>query len=147
MILLDANVLVYAVNADAPQHGASRAVVEASMDGRVPGVLVPQVLLEFFAIVTNPKRVTKPLDSFRAWQQVTALRSSMPLLHPGQQVLTELDRLVNARRPTGGRIFDTNLVAQMYAHGVTRICTYNVPDFAAFTAVAALTPEAALAKP
>mgnify|MGYP001236563506 CR=1 FL=1 len=147
MILLDANVLVYAVNADSPQHGASRAVVDASMNGRVPGVLVPQVLLEFFAVVTNPKRVTKPLDSFRAWRQVTALRSSLPLLHPGQQALTELDRLMHARRPTCGRIFDTNLVAQMHAQGFTQICTYNVADFAAFTGVTALTPEEVLAKP
>lgn len=147
MILLDANVLVYAVNADSPHHGASRAVVDASMDGRAPGVLVPQVLLEFFAVVTNPRRVGRPLDSLRAWQQVVALRSALPPLHPGPQALSELDRLVQARRPVGGRIFDAHLVAQMRAHGIARICTYNVPDFAAFAGVAALTPEDILAGP
>lgn len=146
MILLDANVLVYAINADAPQHGASRAVVDESMHGRVPGVLVPQVLLEFFAVVTNPGRVGRPLEPARAWQQVAALRSALPLLHPEQQVLTELDRLVSARQPTGGDIFDISLVAQMRAHGISRICTYNVRDFAAFAGVIAVTPEEALAE-
>ena len=61
MILLDANVLVYAVNADAPQHNATRAILDAALAGTIPGALVPQVLLEFFAVVTNARRVQAPL--------------------------------------------------------------------------------------
>lgn len=73
MILLDANVLVYAVNADAPQHSASRTVVRAAFDGQLPGVLVPQVLVEFLAVVANQRRVRYPLDPATAWEQMGIL--------------------------------------------------------------------------
>jgi predicted nucleic acid-binding protein len=33
--LLDANVLAYAINADAPQHSASRALLDAASDPSV----------------------------------------------------------------------------------------------------------------
>lgn len=52
MILIDTNVLVYAVNTAAPQHEESRAFVEAARGGDFPAVLVPQVLLK---IVNRPR--------------------------------------------------------------------------------------------
>ncbi len=51
MILLDTNVLVYALNTDAPHYADSRRIVEAALRGRVPGVLVPQVLVEAYAVL------------------------------------------------------------------------------------------------
>ena len=146
MMLLDANVLVYAVNADSPQHVASRGVVDAALDGQVPGVLVPQVLLEFLAVVTHPHRVRRPLDPIRAWEQVATLRAGLPVLEVRPAALTVLGELVMARRPAGADIFDLSLVAQMRTHGVATICTYNRPDFARLTGVQALTPEEVLAR-
>lgn len=145
MILLDANVLVYAVNADAPQHPASRAAVHAALAGRLPGVLVPQVLLEFLAIVTHPRRVSHPLDPARAWAQVAVLRAHLPVLDLRPVALNELGALLTGHPATGQDVFDLFLVAQMRSHGVTTICTYNDADFARLP-VEALAPEEALAR-
>jgi len=45
--LLDANVLVYAINADAPQHAASRALLEAGRDPSTALYVTSQILCEF----------------------------------------------------------------------------------------------------
>ena len=141
MILLDANVLVYAVNADAPQHVASRRVVEAALAGELPGVLVPQVLLEFFAVVTNPRRIQAPLAREVAWEQVRALRAGLPLLDVPTATFDELDRvLLDAAPRAGAAVFDLFLAAQMRMHRITTLCTYNTGDFDAFSGLTAVTP-------
>lgn len=145
-MLLDANILVYAVDALAPQHTASHAVVQAALGDGVPGVLVPQVLLEFFAVVTSPRRVRQPLDPVRAWRQVEALRAGLPVLNVQPTALTALGELVSERRTKGPDVFDLFLVAQMRTHGVREICTYNAADFANVPGVEALTAEAALSR-
>lgn len=144
MTLIDANVLVYAVNASAPQHRASRAAVEAAMAGTLFAVLVPQVLLEFFAVVTNPRRVTHPLDPRTAWEQVEALRGNLRVLDVYATTLDALQELVQTTNVSGGRIFDLFLVAQMRQHRIDTICTYNTADFADFAGIKAVAPEALL---
>ena len=57
--IIDANVLVYAMDADAPQHGASRALLEAARDTSVTLYVTTQILCEFYSIVTNAPR-SKP---------------------------------------------------------------------------------------
>jgi predicted nucleic acid-binding protein len=49
LILLDANVLVYAISATAPQHAACLTIVSSGITCRPNTVLVPQVLLELYA--------------------------------------------------------------------------------------------------
>ena len=142
MILLDANVLVYAVNADAPHHVASRRVVDAALAGEVASVLVPQVLLEFFAVVTNPRRIQAPLSRDVAWAQVRALRAGLPLLDVPAGTFDELDRILSDAAPrAGAAVFDLFLAAQMRVHRITTLCTYNTADFDAFSSFTAATPD------
>jgi predicted nucleic acid-binding protein len=58
--VVDTNVLVYALDADAPQHAAARALLEAAREGSTTLYLTSQSLCEFYSIVTNPRRVSKP---------------------------------------------------------------------------------------
>src|SRR5262249_7533656 len=141
MILLDANVLVYAVNLAAPQHPTSIAVVQAAVDDRVPAVLVPQVLLEFWATVTNPRRIQQPLDPVRAWEAVDDFRAGIEVLEVRAEALAFLGGLVRRFRPTGAQLFDLYLVPQMQSHGVPRICTHNVDNFNTIAGIEILTPE------
>ncbi len=141
MRLLDTNVLIYALNADAPQHPVSRAVVEAAMSGTLAAAVVPQVLLEFYAVVTNPRRVERPLSPEQAWGQVEVFRSSLPVLDAGPKSLETLAELVRLRCPTGGDVFDLFLVAQMWASGLSTICTYDVTAFSGIPGLIVETPE------
>jgi predicted nucleic acid-binding protein len=57
--LVDANVLVYAMDADAPQHAASRALLDAARESSTTLYATSQILCEFYSIVTNARRVPK----------------------------------------------------------------------------------------
>lgn len=144
MILLDTNVLVYAVNRDAPQHRASRAVVQAGLAGELPVVLVPQVLTEGYAILTDRHRVTHPLQPAAAWALIDNYRAGFPVMDFTARVLDTLADLVRTRAPIAQDIFDVVLVAQMRAHGITTLCTFNTEDFQKFPGISAEQPGALL---
>jgi predicted nucleic acid-binding protein len=56
---LDTNVLVYSVYADSEHHRAARFLVDQTKRHAAALCLTPQVLAEFYAVVTNPRRVTE----------------------------------------------------------------------------------------
>lgn len=70
MILVDANLLIYAWNTGAPEHDTARAWLEARLNG-VEGVGMPWVsLLAFVRIVTNARIFPTPATTKAAWAQV-----------------------------------------------------------------------------
>ncbi len=70
---VDANVLVYAVNSAAPQHAASRALLETALDSSVSLYVTSQILCEFYSLIKNPKRVPTPWSSAEAVQLISEL--------------------------------------------------------------------------
>jgi len=140
--VVDANVLAYAVNADAPHHAASRALLEAAHDPAVTLYVTSQVLCELYSVITNPRRVATPSSAAQASGIVSAL-----LTLPGVHVLPIPIGAVEGwlsllrRRPvTGGEVFDLQLAATMLANGVERIYTFNTGDFEVFEELIVVTP-------
>lgn len=147
LILVDTNVLVYALNEDVPQHGASRALLEAALDRRVPLAVVPQVLLETYAVLTDRRRVQHPLDPETAWAQVDIYRSHLTVLPVTPDVLRYLETLVKQHKPAAQAIYDFFLAAQMYAHGVRTVCTHDVSAFSGLSGLRVETPESLVSRP
>ncbi len=140
--LVDTNVLVYALFPEADEHAASRALFERAQGGTLALCLAPQVLAEFYAVVTDPRRITVPqqsaqaLDAVRKYLVMPGL-SLLPV--PGDVVSRWVD-LVAHHPVTRGRVFDHQLAATMLGNGVTRIYTYNRPDFELLDGIEVLTP-------
>ena len=61
--IIDTNVLVYALDADAQCIRLARVLLEAARDGAATLYVTSQILCEFYSIVTNPRRVAKPRSS------------------------------------------------------------------------------------
>lgn len=80
--VVDANVLVYALDVDAPQHAASLALLHASRDPATILFVTSQILAEFYSIVTNPRRVAVARSPVEALRALSAL-----LAYPGIHVL------------------------------------------------------------
>ena len=140
--VLDANVLAYAVDADAPRHAASRALLDAASDPSVTLYVTSQILCEFYSLITNPRRVRVVSSSAEALSIISAM-----LALPGLFVLPTPARAVAGwmqllqRHPvSGGDVFDLQIVATMQANGIQRIYTFNVDDFKVFPELAVLTP-------
>jgi predicted nucleic acid-binding protein len=71
--VLDANVLAYAVDADAPQHAASRALLDAASDPSITLYVTSQILCEFYSLITNPRRVRVVSSSADALSIISAM--------------------------------------------------------------------------
>jgi len=140
--VLDANILAYAVNADAPQHAVSRALLNAAGDPSITLYVTSQILCEFYSLITNPRRVAVASSPSEALSIISAI-----LALPGIHVLPTPARVVAGwmqlleRRPViGGDVFDLQIVATMLANGIQRIYTFNTDDFEVFSELAVLTP-------
>ena len=61
MGLVDTNILVYRADQDSTFHLPSVNLINCGLKGEVSLCLAPQNLTEFYAVMTNPKRVTNPI--------------------------------------------------------------------------------------
>lgn len=132
MILVDANLLVYAKVSDFPQHPAARAWLEAALNGtgRV-GLAWPSVLA-FLRITTNPRVFARPLSSTEAWSQVEAWLA-VPVVWtpaPTARHAVLLGRMLRETKATGNLVPDAHIAALAVEHGLTLCSTDG--DFARF---------------
>ena len=132
MILIDANLLLYAKVADYPQHEAAKAWLEQQLNASSRVGLPWPSLLAFLRIVTNPRIYDSPLKIESAWAQVEEWLELpniwIPL--PTDQHPIVLSRLLNATLATVNLIPDAHLAALAIEHGL-EICTTDT-DFANF---------------
>lgn len=70
MILVDANLLLYAVISDYEQHEAAHAWLDAQLNGHVRVGLPWVSVLAFLRITTNPRIFPDPLPMKEAWKRV-----------------------------------------------------------------------------
>lgn len=142
LALVDTNVLVESMMESAPHHQAAAALLERAQSGDVDLCVVPQVLAEFYAVVTDPRRVSVALSVEKAIEAISTFLS-MPgmteLPMPTDVVATWTD-LARRHNVTRGDIFDVVLVASMLGNDVRRVYTYNRSDFERFSEIEVLEP-------
>lgn len=132
MILVDANLLIYAANHAAPEHERARAWLDDRLSGTVPVGLAWPSLLAFVRLATNPLVVRHPVSPAEAWRQAEEWLGCEPVWTPlpgsaHQQVLGEFLR---APWMTSRLVPDAHLAALAIEHGLTLESTDG--DFARF---------------
>lgn len=132
MILVDANLLLYAHIQSYPQHEAARDWLDDRLNG-TPRVGLPwPSLLAFVRIASNPRLFERPLSVGRAWQQVAswlALESVwIPL--PTARHAEVLGGLLAEATFAANLVSDAHLAALAIEHGLT-LCTSD-GDFSRF---------------
>jgi predicted nucleic acid-binding protein len=140
--LLDTNVLVYALFPAAPQHTASRALIDSAQDAEAGLCVSPNVLTEFFSVVTDARRVSPartPEDALKAIDDLLAL-PGLSLIPVPVDVISRIADLVREHPITDGAIFDLQIAATMLGNGVRRVYTYNRSDFEKVQGLDILTP-------
>ncbi len=70
MILVDANLLIYAVDRDAPHHAAARKWVEGAFSGPVTVALSWGVILAFLRLTTRPGILRRPMPPETALEYI-----------------------------------------------------------------------------
>ena len=138
--IVDANVLVYAMDADAPQHAASRALLDVARGSSTTLYVTSQILCEFYSIVTNARRVPKPRSPEDALRAISGLLAFLHVLPTPASIVEGWLDLLRRHPVTGADVFDLQLVATMQSNGIQQIYTFNTDDFEVFAELAVLTP-------
>lgn len=131
-MLLDANLLLYAVQKRADQHARAAAWLTEQLNGPRRVGFPWQSINAFLRIATHPRAFERPLDPATAWDRVTDwLTASVAWLpEPGPEYSRILGELITTYDVRGNLIPDAALAALALEHGVTLISTDT--DFARF---------------
>lgn len=140
--LLDTNVLVYAADIDFPYHKSSRAIRDLALAGEMKGCLCPQVLFEFFSIITNPKRVHNPIVPEDGIAEIQRYFNSIhiKMIYPPLEIFKFLLGLFERSHVKAQEIFDLHIVATMLANDVRKIYTYDKAVFKLFKEIEIVQP-------
>lgn len=127
MIALDTNVLVYAHRPEAPLHQAARRCIAELHTSRRPWGIPIHCLVEFAAVVSNPRIWKEPSRAEDIRAQVDAWRTSpdLHLLADDATVWDRCLRLVERGAVEAGRWYDARIAAACLAHGVRELWTVD----------------------
>lgn len=120
MILVDANLLVYARVSDLPEHERTRGWLDEQLNGTVGVGLSWPSLLAFVRLVTNPRVFREPMRTETAWRQVEEWLGCPPVWIP---VPTERHRallaeLLPATQGRANLVPDAHLAALAMEYGL-----------------------------
>lgn len=134
-MLLDANILLYAIDRGSPQHAAAKDWLESVLNGDRRVALPWQTLGAVVRIATHPRAVTSPLSGPEACVLVNAwLASPVAWIPPVSSHTWRLfDQIVSTTRVSGNLVPDAQLAALALEHGLTVVSADT--DFARFSSV------------
>ena len=132
MILVDANLLLYAANHAAPEHAVARDWLDARLSGTARVGLPWPSLLAFVRLASNPLVVRHPASVAQAWTQVSDwLRADVAWIPQPTERHTEIFGALCQLPSISSRLVpDAHLAALAIEHGLTLCSTDG--DFAKF---------------
>lgn len=140
--VVDTNVLVEAHYDDARYHRECFELLDRAKSNELQLAVTPQILMEFFSVSTNGRRMLKP---YSPHEMLVAIQRLLAL--PGMQILPFPDdvfdrtqQLLKLHPVAGPAIYDVQIAATMLSHGVTSIFTYDKQGFVAFDGITVQQP-------
>ena len=140
MTIVDANVLLYAVNPATNQHRPARRWLDRALSSGEPIGLPWLVLLAFLRIATHPAVFDRPLERGQALSLVDAWCQVPSVVHPQptSHFLPILGQAIAHAGAAGNLVNDVYLAALASAYDA-RVATFD-GDFRRF-GVPVITPE------
>jgi uncharacterized protein len=135
MQLVDANVLLHAVNERSREHAAARDWLQEALDGTEAVAFAWTVVLAFLRVSTHPAVFPRPLGSDQSadivefWLNAPAAVT----VEPTRRHLPLLRGLLERAGVTGNLVGDAHLAALALEHGATVVSFDR--DFARFEGV------------
>ena len=140
MILVDANLLIYAIDTDSPHHRRARRWLEEALSGTTPLGLAWIVILAFLRLTTRPGILKRPVRLERALEFVDEWLAQpyVRAVGPGENHWAVLRNLLRASGTAGNLTSDAHLAALAIEHGCT-VCSTD-SDFKRFPGLEHVNP-------
>jgi hypothetical protein len=142
-MLVDANLLLFAVDAGSPWHRRATDWLTAQLNGDQRVGIPWESLGAFVRIATNPRASDRPLQPDEAWTFVDEWLAvpTVWVPQPTEAHADVLGSLVRRYHLTGNLVPDAHLAAIAIEHGL-EVCSAD-SDFARFTEIRWRNPLAA----
>ena len=128
--LIDTNVIVYAYNESVEFHESALKILENALNKNIKAVIADKSLFEFFAIITDKRRVESPVSTDEAIETIHFLvASNITIIYSSPYTFLRTLELANKYKIRKQEIFDLNLVALMLQNEVDTIITANEKHF------------------
>jgi len=139
-MLIDANILLYAVDTSSPQHRQTADWLTAQLSGCRRVGMPWQSLVAFLRISTHPRAARTPLTPDEAWSYVADWLAAdvVWVPTPTERHGRILADLIGRYQLRGNLVSDAELAALAIENGLT-VCSADT-DFARFSEVAWLDP-------
>lgn len=140
MILVDANLLIYAINRDLPQHKPTRGWWESTLSGEETVGLPWIVILAFLRITTHSRILAHPLspEAALAYLQEWLDQPCTLVVAPGQGHWRVLRNLLETTGTAGNLTADAHIASLAIEHGGSVFSADN--DFKRFPGVKHVNP-------
>ncbi len=142
MILVDANLLIYAIDADSPHHVRAKRWLEETLSGDTSVALPWIVILAFLRITTRAGIVRTPLppDEALAYVDSWLRQPYVSAVGPGDNHWPILRSLLQSSGTAGNLTSDAHLAALALEHGCAIASADN--DFRRFAGITHVNPLA-----
>ena len=151
IILFDTNILVCAALEEQEHHGEAKSLRHLALAGQVSACISPQILSEFFSVVTREGRggPEKPLSASDAADLIRTYNESedIAVIYPGSQTIGLMLSFLESHPVSGARIHDLRIAATMIENGITSIATYDEHVFAHLPGISVVNPSELIPTP
>ncbi|MGA7216783.1 MAG: TA system VapC family ribonuclease toxin [Candidatus Sulfotelmatobacter sp.] len=132
MIVLDANILIYAYNSSSAHHSKARAWLESALSSSEVVGIPWRAISAFLRVMTNPKLPAERWSLEQAAQVVDTwmAHSNVRIVTPGENYWPLFRRMVVEGRASGPRVSDAAMAALAVEYGGVMHTTDR--DFARF---------------
>ncbi len=140
MILIDANILLYAYDETSREHARARVWVEEMLSGTAQVGFAWLTVLAFLRISTNPRALAHPLSPREAAAIVTSWfeQPAVVRVDPGDRHWEILSGMLERDQVRGPLVMDAHLAALAIEHGAT-LATHD-RDFSRFAGLRTVMP-------
>jgi predicted nucleic acid-binding protein len=141
--LLDSNILLRLPHRPDPLHPLIRQALGRLWARGDDFCYTSQTLGEFWSVCTRPTtaRGGFGLSLAETDRRVRLIERFYRVLPDSAPVHHEWRRLLVTHAVSGAQVHDARLVASMNVHGLTRLLTLNIPDFARYLGITAVHPQ------
>jgi predicted nucleic acid-binding protein len=141
-VLLDTNILTRSAQPAHPMHQDAVVAVSALRTNGEDLYVVPQNLIEFWAVATRPLSANGlEMTTERAQAELARIKSLFRLLQDTPAVYDEWEILVAQYAVSGKNTYDARIVAAMTVHGISDLLTFNVADFKRYPGITVTSPS------
>lgn len=136
MILVDSNILVYAINSRSPKNQKAEKFLSQSSGNFA---VAHQNILEALRVLTHPK-FPKPMQLNSAISALRPITDAGTIVSPDHNTYPVAEQLIIKYGFKSNQIFDAYLVATALTNGIYDIATDNERDFGTIKEIKVVNP-------